>query len=458
MDKKRASWESSFGFILAASGSAVGLGNIWKFPYTAGVNGGSLFILCYLACILLLGLPIMLSEFAIGRHTQSNAINSFKLIEGKNNFWMLIGIFGVLASFIILSFYSVVAGWIFDYIFKAFSFSFKESTSSQIFSNLLKNPWYLVLLHFLFMSITATVVLLGVNKGIEKVSKILMPALFLILVFLLIYSFFLPGSNEALKFLFKPNLNNLNPKTFLEAMGQAFFTLSLGMGAMITYGSYLNKKENLLKSSLLIVIFDTLISIIAGIVVFSIVFSSKMEVASGPTLVFSTLPNLFGKMYMGNILALLFFLLLLFAALTSSISILEVPVAYCIDRFKWSRKLSCIIVSFLAFIVGIFCALSFNTLSDFKIPTKFIFNENLTFFDLMDKLSSNIMLPFGGLLISLYVAWKLDKKIFKEQLNNTKFFKFLIFLLKYIIPASISLVFFYGLSFMHPILKILGLM
>lgn len=307
MDKNRASWSNRLGFILAASGSAVGLGNVWKFPYTAGVNGGSLFILIYIGCILLLGLPIMFSEFLIGRQSQSNAVGAFKVLEGKKNLWMLTGVLGVIASFAVLSFYSVVAGWILDYIYKAIRFSFNESSSATMFSDLLSKANYLIFLHFIFMAVTAYIVMMGISAGIEKTSKLLMPALFIIMFGLLIYSFFLPGNTQALKFMFYPDLKHLSTKTFLEAMGQAFFTLSLGMGVMITYGSYLKKDENLLKSSLIIIFLDTLIAVLAGIVIFSIVFSHGMDVASGPTLVFSTLPTLFAKMFMGNIVALLFF-------------------------------------------------------------------------------------------------------------------------------------------------------
>ena len=336
---------------------------------------------------------------------------------------------------------------------------FNQNNSNAMLNELLSNGWYLIFLHFIFMSASVLVVIFGISNGIEKVSKILMPALFFILIALFIYTLFLPGNEQAFKFMFYPKINDLKPHTLVEALGHAFFTLSLGIGTMMTYGSYLGKQEKLLKAGIIIIILDTLIALIAGVVIFSLVFTYNMEVGSGPVLIFSTLPSMFGKMFAGNIMAFLFFILLGFAALTSAISIFEVIVTFCIETFKWTRRFSSILVGVLSFFTGVFCALSFNTLSHFKIPMNYIFNAELTFFDLFDKISSNILMPLSGLLISVYAGWKMDSKVFKKELNTKekKYLPSLIFLLKYVVPIAITFIFLYGLNFMHPVFKFIGL-
>jgi len=453
-------WTSKFAFILAASGSAIGLGNIWKFPYVAGQNGGAYFIFIYLICVLLLGLPLMFAEFLIGKSTKSNAVNAFKILEGKANFWIITGFIGVLASFIILSFYSVISAWILHYIFQSIYGGFQDINTSNMLSNLLNNPIYMIFLHFVFMSLTVFIVLLGVNKGIERAATIMMPSLFIILIILFIYSIFLDGAFNSFLFLFKPDFSKVKTSTFIEALGQAFFSLSIGMGAMITYAAYLKKETSLLKSSLLVIILDTLIALIAGFVVFSIVFSFNIDISSGPTLVFTTLPNLFSKIIFGRFISILFFILLAFAALSSAISILEVTVAFCIETFFWTRKKASILIGSIAFLIGILSALSFNKLKDFKLPTHYIFNSNLNFFETMDKLASNILLPLGGILISIYFGWKLDRKIIYKETSNLehKFVKIFIFLLKYFIPIVTILILFYAIELIHPALKFLKLL
>ncbi len=459
----RGHWGSRLGFILAASGSAIGLGNIWKFPYITGVHGGGAFVLIYLICILLIGIPVMLAEFVIGRSTSQNPIGAFRKLEGDKTFWVLPGFMGVIAAFVILSYYSVVSGWVLDYTAKSLIGEFHQGRDTgeikAMLGTLLGNGWLQVGLHFIFISFTTLIVMFGIKGGIEKASKILMPLLFIILLLLFLYSFTQPGNAEAWEFLFYPSFERLTPQGVLEGLGHAFFTLSLGMGAMITYGSYLKKDQKLIKSAFIIAALDTIIALMAGIVIFSIVFSFNLEPGAGPSLIFSTLPTLFAQMPGGSFISVAFFLLLLFAALTSAISICEVVVAYFVDTFSWQRKKVAFGVGVIAFFAGLLSAFSYNSLSEFKLPVAFIFGDNLVFFDTFDKLASNILLPLGGLLIAIFVGWKMKRDIIKAEFtkDEKKFIPILIFIVRYLAPVLIGIVFLYGLTCTHPLFKWLGL-
>ncbi len=403
MEKQRENWGSKFGFILAAAGSAVGLGNIWKFPYIAGENGGAAFILVYLISILMIGIPIFISELIIGRKSQLNVVGAYKKLSNNSPFWSIVGYMGIFTAFVILSYYNIVAGWSLGYFFEAIKGTFNEFTTvelaSNYFSNQTSNTFWIISWQFLFIALSVYVVFSGVRKGIEKYSKLLMPILLVILISLAVWGISLKGSSAGLTFLFKPDWGSINGRVILIALGHAFFTLSLGMGAIITYGSYFRKDENILTSALWVVFLDTFIAIVAGIAIFTSVFSMGFNPAEGPGLIFNVLPTVFNKMPGGNIFGTLFFLLLFIAALTSAISLLEVITSYFVDQKKHSRHWVVLVAAFVTFLVGIPSAMSFGLLKDFQF-----FQKN--FFDIMDFLSANILLPGGGLLIAIFIGWK----------------------------------------------------
>ena len=401
MEEQRESWGSRTGFILAAAGSAIGLGNIWKFPYIAGENGGASFVIVYLICIATIGLPVLIAEILIGRSGQRNPVGAFyKLSHSK--FWAGVGGMGIVGGFLILSFYAIIAGWAIGYIVEAISgnfFDFAEPTASSAhFANLVGNVYWILGYFILFMILTTVIVFAGVRKGIERGSKIMMPILFLLLIILMIRGITLDGAAKGIDFLWNPDWSKINASSILIALGHAFFTLSLGMGAMLTYGSYMSKKDNVISSATQIVFLDTIIALIAGMAIFSSVFAVGLDPQAGPGLIFHTLPSVFIKMPGGYFFSILFFILLTLAALTSSISLLEVVVSYFVDERKWKRHNAAIVLALIITLLGVPSALSFNVLSDFRI---FGFN----FFDLVDFLASNILLPLGGLLISIFVAW-----------------------------------------------------
>ncbi|RMF58891.1 MAG: sodium-dependent transporter, partial [Calditrichaeota bacterium] len=349
--EQRGQWSSKIGFIFAAAGSAIGLGNIWRFPYITGENGGAAFILIYLLCVVLICLPYMFAELALGRATQKNPVGAIRAIT-PGSLWVGIGVLGVLTGLFILSFYAVIAGWAFGYIFKTL---FNESTPFQQF---IATPMLDIGLTALFMLFTIMVVYGGVQGGIERWSKLLMPMLLILLIALIIRSVTLPGAETGIEFLLKPDFSKLTGKSFLAALGQAFFSLSLGMGLMITYGSYLSKKDNMVTSAVWVAIFDTVIALLAGFMIFPALFAFGKQPDAGPTLIFIVLPELFQKMFMGNVIGALFFLLLSIAALTSTISLLEVPVAYVVDEMGWKRKRTVWIAGGAAFLLSVPSALS----------------------------------------------------------------------------------------------------
>jgi len=445
-ENSRDGFNSKFGVIAAAAGSAIGLGNIWRFPYVVGENGGGAFLLIYLGFVLLIGIPVMLSEFAIGRSAQKNAAGSFKsLAPGKP--WYIVGLMGIVAAFVILSFYSTVAGWTIEYVIMSLKNGFAGKNQQEL--NLLFQDFHTgafkpLLWQIIFMILTALIVLLGVKKGIEKYSKILMPLLLLILFILCIRSLTLEGASEGLKFLFRPDFSKINASVILSALGQAAFSLSIGMGALITYGSYIKKDNNLTKTAFQVSIADVFIAILAGIAIFPAVFAFNISPSEGTGLVFIVLPNIFQQMAGGYIFSLMFFILLLIAALTSSISILEVVVAYLVEEFNIKRKWATILAASAIAFIGVFCTLSFSSLKDVLF-----FNRSI--FDTMDFLSANILLPLGGLLIVLFLGWFYASDKIKNEISNHNqlsmaFYPLFRIIIKFIAPIAITIVFLNGLG------------
>lgn len=437
--KTREQWGSKIGFILAASGSAIGLGNIWKFPYITGENGGAAFIIVYLVAIALVGLPVMLSEFLIGRKAQKDAVNSFKtLAPGKP--WYFVGYMGVAAAFMILSFYGVVAGWTLSYTLESISGALMNVAPDALpdhFVGFITGTYMPIIWQIIFMLLTIFIVLGGITKGIERWSKILMPILLLLIVIVIFRSVTLPGAGAGIEFLLKPDFSKLTATSFLIALGHAFFSLSLGMGTMITYGGYLSKKENLPSAALNVSIADTVIALLAGFAIFPAVFAFGMDAAGGPGLVFMTLPAIFQQLPMGSLFSTIFFALLAIAALTSAISILEVPVAFFSEKFKWSRKQTTWTIGIIITLVGMATSLSMGPWSGFTIAGK-------NFFDQLDFLASYILLPLGGFFIALFVGWGMKLKDAFAAADFTEagiLGKVWINVLKFVAPILIFLVF-----------------
>jgi len=445
MQGNRDSFTSRFGVIAAAAGSAIGLGNIWRFPYVLGENGGGAFFLMYLFFIILIGIPLMLTEMTLGRSAQRNAYGTFKFLAPKTA-WPIVGIMGVAAAFMILSFYSAVAGWTLEYTLQAVENSFGGKTPVELnsmYNDFVAGSFWPVVWMLIFLFLTAAIVVAGVRKGIEKYTKVLMPVLLVIIIVLDIRAITLPGAKEGLEFLFKPDFSKLSTNTVLEALGQAFFSLSLGMGTIITYGSYISRKERLLSTATSVSLADTLIAVLAGVAIFPAVFAFNIEPDAGPKLVFITLPNIFQQMPGGYYFALLFFVLLVIAALTSSISLLEVIVAYFTEELKISRKKATWLSGATVGVLGILSALSYGPLKDATLFGK-------TAFDLLDYVSSNILLPFGGLLITVFTGYALKKVVVKKgvegESGREKLFKIYYFIIKFLAPVAIAFVFLNSLG------------
>jgi NSS family neurotransmitter:Na+ symporter len=435
----REQWASRLGFMLAAMGSAVGLGNIWRFSYVAGENGGAAFLLIYVLCVLLVGIPIMMAEFTIGRRSQSDAVGSFqKLAPGKP--WVTAGFMGVASAFIILSFYGVIAGWTLKYFTGYVTgalWSQPEAGYVDYFVGFISNPWQPLIWQAIFMAATIGIVYVGVKKGIEKANVILMPSLAILLIILAIYSLTLGGAKQGLAFLFSPDWSVLSdPSVYLAALGQAFFSLSLGMGALITYGSYLSQKERLPGAALGIATFDTMFAIIAGVMIFPAVFAFGGEPGAGVGLVFFTLPDIFDSMALGGIVGLAFFFLLAAAALSSAISLLEVAVAYFMRQFAWTRQKTSVIVGSIIFLLGVPSSLGLGVLDNVKFLGRDILDN-------LDFLASNILLPLGGLLIALFIGWGWSKaEALKESdFGDTTLGNAWFFLLRWLAPIVIFLIF-----------------
>ncbi len=450
----RPHWGTRMGFILAATGSAVGLGNIWKFPYITGENGGGYFVLIYLACVLLVGLPIMIAEVMMGRASRQSPVGAFLHFRGRDTLWSGVGWLGVAAGFVILSYYSVVAGWSMNYILLSLTDHLQTLDAdgiSDVFTTLHAAGDINLFWHFLFMATVIGVVIGGVQKGIERTCNVLMPLLFVLVVLLVCYSIFLPGGGflKALNFIFVPHAELLSKRSVLEALGHAFFTLSLGMGAMLTYGSYMQNRRDVVYNSLWVAGMDTVIALLACMMIYPAVFAFGQEAQAGPGLVFKTLPILFAQMPGGLILSLLFFLLLTFAALSSAISLQEVVTATVIDRLGWERRRATMITGSAIFLFGVPSALS-GSGELFGSWTR-IFGAN--FFDTMDYLASNWMLPLGGLLIAIFVGWVMKDKdrrdAFGADEHPAVYYILFKILVKIVAPISVLIVLLHKIGLIH---------
>jgi NSS family neurotransmitter:Na+ symporter len=457
-------WSSRLAFVLAATGSAVGLGNIWKFPYIAGENGGGAFVLIYLLCIAVIGIPIMMAEVMIGRRGRQSPINTMRTLaeeEHASRHWQWLGWAGVLAGFLILSYYSVIAGWALSYVFRTGSGLFTGLTADgvqSIFSNLVNDPERLLAWHTIFMVMTMVVVARGVRHGLEKAVKLLMPALFVILLVLVGYAWNSSGFGQGVSFLFHPDFSKISANGILIAMGHAFFTLSLGMGAIMVYGSYLPSGASIARTSIAVSLMDTLVALLAGLAIFPIVFANGLEPAAGPGLIFQTLPIAFGHMAYGSFFGMLFFVLLVFAAWSSSISLIEPAVAWLVENKGLSRVHASINAGIATWSFGLLTVLSFNRWSDVKLLSAVEVFKESTIFDLLDYLTANIMLPLGGLLIAIFAARKMSREATVEELGmgDRFFYPLWRFLVRYITPVAVSLVFLYALRDIRLIRTILG--
>ena len=445
----RATFSNRLGIILATVGSAVGLGNIWRFPYMLGENGGAAFLLIYILCAVFLGLPVLIAEFYIGRHSKRNAVGAFPVLAPGTK-WSVIGYLGVVTAFLILGFYFVISGWTLEYFIQSLTSSIEgksvEAFSAEFadFSSGIFRP---VLWVLLFVIMTHLIITVGVRKGIERSTKLLMPLLFVILLILCVRSLTLPGAKAGLDFLFRPDFSKITSSVLLSGMGQAFFSLSIGMGCMITYASYFGDKTNLQRTAVEVLVIDTCVSILAGIMIFPAVFNFGIDATAGVELVFITLPNVFGQMPLSNLWSCIFFILLVIGALTSTISLHEVATAYLNEEKKLSRKRAAWYVSIGVFILAAISSLSFGLLKNAKL-------FGFTFFELLDYVTAKLMLPFGGMLICLFVGWRINKKILKAELTNKGtvpfyFFTIYCFIIRYIAPIAIAFVFLNELGILN---------
>ncbi|MDD4895935.1 MAG: sodium-dependent transporter [Atribacterota bacterium] len=434
----RGQWQTRMGFIAAAAGSAIGLGNIWRFPYITGRYGGGAFVLIYILLLIFVGYPVMNSELLLGRKTERNPVGAFRMLSPGSP-WVLVGYMGVLAGFVILSYYSVVAGWALSYVFKSGAYMAAGADSANIFVSSISSTAGGIFWHTLFMAICIAIVAGGVERGIERWSKILMPVLLALLIILIIRSVTLPGAGGGLSFYLRPDFSKFSGEGFLAALGQVFFTLSLGMGCMITYGSYLKKDEDIPLDAKYVVGADTLIALLAGFVIFPAVFAFGLEPATGPGLTFITLPAVFAKMgAAGHIFGIIFFALLTIAALTSAISLLEVVAAYFIDEIKWDRKKATVGMGIAIWLLGILPSLGYSTLSNVKLI------KGMDILDSFDFFANNVLLPLGGLLTALFIGWFWGTDKALEEVNHgasTKLGSSYSFLIKYVVPIAIFIVF-----------------
>nr|WP_238321532.1 sodium-dependent transporter [Neptuniibacter caesariensis] len=447
-------WSSRLAFILAASGSAVGLGNIWKFPYITGENGGGAFVLVYLLCIALIGIPIMIAEVTIGRRGGHSPINSMRQIaqrDGRSKRWVWIGGMGMIASFLILSFYSVIGGWALSYVGNSAGGLFVGADSDSIgamFGNLLSDPYTLLVWHSVFMLLVIMIVARGLNSGMEKAINILMPVLFALILVMVGYAMSAGDFAAGFTFLFQPDFSKLTTEGVLTALGHAFFTLSLGMGVMMAYGSYLPKKVSIVKTAVTVSVVDTLVALLAGLAIFPLVFANGMEAGAGPGLIFQTLPLAFGQMTGGVLFGTLFFALLVVAAVTSAISLLEPVVEWLEEQKGISRFTGTMIGGLSIWCLGILTILSLNVWSDVHPLGMFERFEGKTFFDLFDYVTANLMMPLGGLAIAIFVGWFMSKQAGENELDlgNGLAYKLFMFVLRFITPAAVLVVFVYNLA------------
>ena len=448
--KERGNFGSKLGIVLATAGSAVGLGNVWRFPYMAGENGGAAFILIYIACILVLGVPGMVSEFIVGRHGQANAAKAYDLLSNGKP-WKLVGYLGILTGTIILGFYAVVAGWCLQYLFASVAGQLSGDAAyvKDYFVTFSSDPVKPVLWGVGFILLTHIVIVRGVRRGIERASKWLMPILLLLLVVIVVASCMLPGAMEGVRFLFQPDFSKLSNKVLLEALGQAFFSLSLGTACLCTYASYFSQQTNLLRSAGQIALLDTIIAIVAGLMIFPAAASVGVSPDSGPSLIFITLPNVFQQAFaavpvVGYVISLMFYALLVFAALTSTISMHEIGTAFFTEEFSLPRPKSAWIVTVVTSVICFLCALSVGANPEIKLLGH-------SLMDFCDQLTANIMLPLGGMLTCLFVGWFVPKQMVRSEFTNdgtlaATFFGIYLFAVRYVCPIGIMLVFLHKLG------------
>ena len=434
LTKPRETWSGSFGFILAAIGSAVGLGNIWRFPYVTGENGGAAFYLIYIGCIFLVGIPVMLAEILIGRHSRRNAVGAFSSMKPDTP-WSAVGWLCIATGFIILSYYSVVGGWVLHYCYLALTNHFSSNSPESLtglFDSLAGNSFLQLSWHGIFMLMTIIIVAGGINRGIELANKIMMPSLFLLLCALMFYALQTGGAAKAINFLSEPRWSQVSPQSVLEALGQALFSLSLGMAAMVTYGSYLKHDGSITRCALYIAAGDTLVATLSGFVIFPIVFTFGLEVGAGPSLIFKTLPVAFSQLPGGYLVALAFFTLLAFAALTSAMSLLEVVAAYAIDQLGWSRKKASWCLGGLIFALGVPSALQGD------------------FLGFMDGLATNYLLPIGALLIAIFAGWAVSNQVRQAAFDGNERASLLyhgwLAVIRFISPVALILIFLHQLQ------------
>lgn len=457
----REKWGSRLGFVMAAAGSAVGLGNIWSFPYLAGKHGGAAFLLLYLSCVILVGLPVMLTELIIGRRAEKNPVGAYAALKPGTP-WFLVGGVGVAAGFIILSFYSVVAGWVLGYFVESLSGVLSQLETadalSTYFDDFAANPWKAVGYHFAFIGLCVMIVIQGVKGGIERWSKILMPVLFLLLIILVLRGLTLPGSSGGVRFLFAPDWSKLNAETFMAALGQACFTLSIGMGAMITYGSYMSRRDNLASATLQVSALDTFIALMAGMAIFPAVFAIGLQPGDGPGLLFKTLPTVFNQMPGGGVFASLFFFLVVIAAITSGISLMEVVTAYMVDERGMSRRKAAVVFGGVIFLLGIPSALSSGASDFFTNFTARVGGlvglgspdaAGMSFFDLAFHVSADYMLPMGSFLCCIFIGWAVGRRIAVAEVRegNPGFATAPIwfFLVRYLSPFLVGQILLFGI-------------
>lgn len=444
--KQRENFGSKLGIIMATAGSALGLGNIYRFPVEAGNNGGGAFLIVYIAVALLIGAPLMISEFIIGRRSRSNPIGAFRTISGKRTPFTLVGWGGVLSAFLILAFYTTVAGWTLGYLGKSILNHFGGQDLPQIqaqFTAFVDHPWLPIVCQLAFLAMTAVVVLRGVAKGIERWSKILMPLLLVIMVVLCVKSLTLPGAAKGLQFLFQPDFSKITGKVLISALGQSFFSLSIGMGALITYGSYIAKSDNLVSSAGSVVLADTLVAILAGIIIFPAAFSFGIKPEAGASLAFTTLPLVFQQMHGGYFFCLLFFLLLVIATLTSTISLLEVIVAALTEEYKLKRSQAAWLGAAITAVIGVLATISMRSSNPLAIG-------GTSVFDLLDHATALYLMPLGGLFIVLFVGWRMKKADTMAELTNDGTLragirKAILLIIRYLCPLAIAVIFISGL-------------
>lgn len=444
MMQHRSAWKNRWTFMLATAGSAIGLGNIWKLPYMIGINGGSAFVLVFILCILFVGIPLMMTEILLGRRAQKNPLDGMQTlaIEAEaSNYWKYLGGMGMITGLLILGFYSVIGGWVLSYISEAASGSFSEisgSQSSANFDGLLTSPIKLLFWHTVFMFMTMGVVARGVNFGLEKANNILIPSLFAILLILLGYSMSVGDMHTAFQFMFKPDFSKITPVAVLSALGHAFFSLSLGMGAVMVYGSYLQRNVSIARTTIYIALADTMLGLLVGLAIYSLVFANHLEPNVGPGLIFQTLPIAFGHMPGGRIIGTLFFMLVAFAAWTSSISLVEPAIAWITENSRIKRHVAAWGLGIVVWLLGIAVLLSFNAWQSIKI----VFGLNI--FETLDKLTSTILLPLGGLLMAIFAGYFMRRNHAQEELDlNNSSFKVWRILNNVVAPIAIVAVFFY---------------